>query len=337
MDRFRKFLKYLLLASLILLVVFLLLAGWSFKKVPVKEPKNFGITYSAKFVEKFGMDRKEVFLAILDNFKVKYLRIPIYWDETEKEDDIYSLEEIDWQLTQAQDRGVKVIVAVGRKLFRWPECHEPEWVQNEKLKIKSEKLLDHLEAVVNRYKEHSALDSWQVENEPFLRFGKDCPLLGGEFLDKEIALIRRLDPGRPIIVTDSGELSFWIRAARRADIFGTTMYRTIWNENLGYFTYPLPPGFFRAKRAFMELFVGTKPMFVSELQLEPWGPHQLYEIELFNLEEQLAHFNVDTFKEHIEYAKKSGFDEFYLWGAEWWYYLKINGHPEIWNEAKKLF
>ena len=30
--------------------------------------------------------------------------------------------------------------------------------------------------------------------------------------------------------------------------------------------------------------------------------------------------------------------EFYLWGAEWWYWMKEKQNkPEIWDEAKKLF
>jgi len=36
----------------------------------------------------------------------------------------------------------------------------------------------------------------------------------------EIALVRAKDPSRKVIVTDSGELSFWISAAKRADILG---------------------------------------------------------------------------------------------------------------------
>ena len=46
---------------------------------------------------------------------------------------------------------------------------------------------------------------------------------------------------------------------------------------------------------------------------------------------------VDKFKEMINFSSKTGFDTFYLWGVEWWYWLKLNGHDELWLEAKKLF
>ena len=38
----------------------------------------------------------------------------------------------------------------------------------------------------------------------------------------------------------------------------------------------------------------------------------------------------------IDYAKQTGFSEYYWWGAEWWYYLKQNGHPEYWDKVKEL-
>jgi hypothetical protein len=47
--------------------------------------------------------------------------------------------------------------------------------------------------------------------------------------------------------------------------------------------------------------------------------------------------NLEKFRKNIEFAKKTGLDEFYLWGAEWWYWLKEKqNQPEIWKEAKKL-
>jgi len=135
------------------------------------------------------------------------------------------------------------------------------------------------------------------------------------------------------LVTDSGELSIWIRAARRGDIFGTTMYRTVWNRVVGELTYPLPPSFFRFKRAITELVVGQKPMIVIELQGEPWGPKLIYETPL---DEQLKTMNPEKFKDILEYIKGTGFDTFYLWGVEWWYYLRQNGHPEYWEKVKNL-
>jgi len=41
-------------------------------------------------------------------------------------------------------------------------------------------------------------------------------------------------------------------------------------------------------------------------------------------------------KKNIEFAKKTGLKEFYLWGGEWWYWMKEKqGRPELWEEVKK--
>ncbi|OGF76378.1 hypothetical protein A3H65_01115 [Candidatus Giovannonibacteria bacterium RIFCSPLOWO2_02_FULL_45_14] len=332
---FRRFIK----ALLVLLLLAVLAVAWGLLGSPILKTRIFGATYSAPFAEKFGMDSKEVYLTILDDLKVKNIRLPVYWDLIEKKEGEFDFSEIDWQLEEAEKRGAKIILTIGRKLPRWPECHQPDWVlEKGDQDFEKEKLLKFLGVAVERYKNNPVLYAWQVENEPFLPFGDQCPLFGKEFLDKEIASVKKIDSAHPVIVTDSGELSTWVRAAKRADIFGSTMYRQIWNENLGFFTYPIPPQFFRIKLTLAKLIAGEKPVIISELQAEPWGPHQLYEENLFPLDSQLDKLDLEKFKEYISYAKKSGFDEFYLWGVEWWYWLKTEkNHPEIWDEAKKLF
>ena len=334
-----KFLFWVLkvfLKILILLIIVIALAGWwGLKKVNIKEPKLFGVTYSARNAEDFGMSRKGVFTEILDDLKVRHIRLPVYWTEVEKENNQYDFSEIDWQLREAEKREAEIILAVGRKLPRWPECFVPKWVSAKKDRnFEEAELFEYIETTVQRYKNSPALKIWQVENEPFLPFGRECSLFGDKVLEKEIAIVKKIDGAHPVLITDSGELSFWVRAAKRSDIFGTTMYREIWNEYLGFFTYPLPSQFFRVKLALTELIAGKRPAIVSELQAEPWQKEQSYEL---SPEDTLSVFYLNQFKDHIIYAKNSGFDEFYLWGVEWWYWLKINGHPEIWNEAKKLF
>lgn len=301
---------------------------------PTPKEISFGVNFSTKFAKQMGLDWKKVYLAILDDLGAKRLRVPVYWDETEKEEGQYFFEDIDWMINEAGRRGAKIILVLGRKLPRWPECYEPRWIQNQKSNIKNQKLLEYIEKVVNRYKNSDIIWAWQVENEPFLpKFG-ECPELDRDFLDKEINLVKSLD-SRPIIITDSGELSVWFEAARRADIFGTTMYRIIWDRRFGYVKYPIPPSYFRIKTNLVRFFTGVKKIIVVELQAEPWGPKQIYES---SLEEQAKSMNLEQFRKNIEYARKTKFSEYYLWGAEWWYWLRVKqDKQEIWDEAVKLF
>ena len=302
---------------------------------------EWGVTFSQLFAEKMKLDWKKAYLEILDDLKIKNLRLIAYWPKIESEKGVFDFSDLDWQVNQASARGAKIILAVGRKLPRWPECHEPAWAKkleldmNASLYLKSnekEYLLGYIKEIVNHYKNNPNIVAWQVENEPFLNFG-ECPALDVQLLDQEIALVKSLD-SRPIMVSDSGELSIWVRAAKRADIFGTTMYRFVWSEWLGAHKYPLPTAFFRAKERITRFFVGQqKPFVVIELQGEPWQHLQLYEI---TTDEQIKNLPFDNFKGIIDYAKETGFSEYYLWGAEWWYSLKQNGHPEYWDYVRDL-
>ena len=78
-----------------------------------------------------------------------------------------------------------------------------------------------------------------------------------------------------------------------------------------------------------------KKVICIELQAEPWNSKLFYDT---TVERQEKSMNLNQFKDNIIYAKNTGLNEFYLWGAEWWFWLKETQHkPEIWDEAKKLF
>lgn len=320
-------------ASIILILLGLIILSLSQKPLTAGGVKNWGVSFSKPFAKQMGLDWKETYISILDDLKINRLRLIAYWPEIEKEQEIFDFEDLDWQIYEAQKRDAKIILAIGQKLPRWPECHIPDWVQN--TNAPPEKiLLNYISTVIRRYKNNPAIWAWQIENEPFLTFG-ECPPLNIELLNKEIALAKSLD-SRPVIITDSGELSLWTKAIKKSDIFGTTMYRVIWNKNMpfgGYFKYPLPPEFFHLKTNVADIFTDIKNIIVIELQAEPWGPKLLYES---SFEEEQKSMNFEQFKENIEYAKQVGFTEDYLWGAEWWFKMKKENHPEYWNEIKNL-
>jgi len=47
--------------------------------------------------------------------------------------------------------------------------------------------------------------------------------------------------------------------------------------------------------------------------------------------------DIDRFRKNVAFARSTGLDEFYLWGGEWWYWMKTkNNRPEFWEEAKLL-
>ncbi|MBI1957176.1 MAG: hypothetical protein HYS44_01840 [Candidatus Niyogibacteria bacterium] len=331
-----RLLKWLLVVGVAVAIVGFFLAA----RAPVLDIKAYGATFAPFHAENFGLDPKTVYRAMLDDLGIRRIRISAYWNRVESSEGRFDFSELDWQVAEAEKRGAELIMAIGQKLPRWPECHIPEWATALSSQEYQEKLLQYIVVVVGRYKDSPSIKVWQIENEPFLDFGV-CPPLDRELLDKEIALARSLDSpasseslgGRPVMITDSGELSFWVRAHKRADIFGSTLYRTIWHPAVGVFTYPLPPVFFRIKRAITELASGVKPAVVIELQAEPWQEKALFQTEPA---EHYKTMDPEKFRALLSYIRGTGFDEFYFWGVEWWYWLKeTQNKPEMWNIAKE--
>ncbi|MDD3190713.1 MAG: cellulase family glycosylhydrolase [Candidatus Pacebacteria bacterium] len=304
----------------------------------IYSPRNskvtYGVTFSKPFAEYLELDWKETYLALLDDLEVKKIRLPVYWTEIENKQGEYYFKDIDWQIEEAQKRGAEIIFVVGQKQPRWPECHIPSWVGTLNKKEKEGEIRETLTTVMNRYKDNSTITAWQVENEPFLPYG-ECPEITVELLDMEIATVRELDPSRPVIITDSGELSTWYDAASRADILGTTLYRIVWNDTIGYVHYPISSLFYRLKAAFIMYFTNVSKIIIVELQAEPWGPNNITNM---SLEEQYQSMSAGQFRKNIEFVKDVEFSEAYLWGGEWWYWLKtVKGDDSLWEEARQIF
>ena len=318
----------LLALTVILYVVF------SARAIPAEV--TYGASFSTMHAEELGLDWRATYLSMLDDLKVRDLRIPAYWQRVEPKKDAYDWRELDFQLTEARARDAHVILAVGRRLPRWPECHIPDWAQKLSWDEQKGKLRAYITAVVGRYKDNPAVTYWQVENEPYLSaFAfEQCGELDEAFLQEEIALVHSLD-SRLVLVTDSGNLGTWMGPYKNGDAFGTSLYMYFWNPELGQFKTRLPALMYRAKERLMELLYGKKPTFLIELSLEPWltGP-----TKDASLETQLSRMDITKFDEIVAYARKTSFGTQYLWGAEWWYYLKTKqGHPEFWDKAKQLY
>jgi len=330
----RKILKWIGLFLAIFLVVGFLF--WGYFNLPVEQGRqdvSLGTTFSYIYAEGLGLDWKETFIATLDDLKIKKIRIPVYWDRVEMKEGEFDFSEVDWQLQEASKRDAEIVLALGQKVPRWPECHIPKWIGENDQKRK-EALVSFVGTVVDRYKNEEVIKYWQVENEPFLNFGI-CPPADPNLIDREISQVRSKDSTRKIIMTDSGELSLWVQAAKRADVFGTTMYLDIWSEKMGYYEYPIGPRFFWFKKWLIDIFAKQENAIVIELQAEPWMAGWVLN---FPVEDQLRHMNPELLRENVNFAKKVGFPEVYLWGTEWWYYMKVKkDHPEIWEEAKVLF
>lgn len=340
-NRFKKEKKpsigWSILAIIILLSAFSLYLTKFARNYPLiqdlkHQPGFFGVTFSTKFCSEIGLDWKEVYAAILDDLKVKEIRLPIYWDEIEKTEGVYDFSQYDYIIQEGAKRDVNFIVNIGWRLPRWPECHAPEWAAQKSLAKTQAMTIKMLGKVIEHYKDEPSITAWQLENEPFFDAFGVCPQSDENFFAKELETVKNLD-NRPVIVSASGELSSWQKEAKYADIFGNTVYRVVWGTHSGYWRYPIPAWFYR----FKAYLAGIKPenRLVLELQTEPWVPHG--NIIYLSDEEINKSFGLKQFKANLQYAININFRKTYLWGVEWWYYQYKNGDKGYWELARTLF
>jgi hypothetical protein len=316
MRRIRKILLWVLGVSA---VIALIVAVLAYKPVP--ENIEYGMSFNTVYARELGLDWRETYDAILGDLGVRKLRLAAHWPMVEPVRDVYNFEELDYQIAEAERVGATVVFAVGRRLPRWPECHVPGWIK---------------ERAWEEHKNSPAIVYWQVENEPYLTVFafEHCGEFDEAFLTEEVALVKSLDPTRPILVTDSGNLGTWAGAYRHGDAFGTSVYVHFWNPELGQFRTLLPPWFYRAKEKVIALYYGEKPTYLIELSAEPWLVAPVVEVPL---DIQYTRMNVEKFNDILAYARDTRYETQYLWGAEWWYWLLKQNEPAMWNRGKELF
>lgn len=328
------------MASLLATAVFLILALYIlFGRGGEAEDVSWGVSFDPYYAESLGLDWQETYLSLLDDVGVDHLRIVAFWDALEPADDEFDFERLDFQMEEASKRNAKVILGVGRRLPRWPECHIPSWAENLSEDQQRSQVLELLPRIVNRYKDSPALEFWQVENEPYVTFFGECPGPSAPFVEEEMRVVESLDPDHPIFLTDSGELSLWFRISRLGDNLGISMYRTIYDGNYThlYLSYRpfFPQQYYRIKANIYKRLGWLERIFVSELQAEPWGSKPLTEM---SLEEQYITLSPEKLRYNINFARSTGFDRFYLWGAEWWFYARdVLGVPDFLEEASLLW
>jgi hypothetical protein len=327
---------YFILGLLLLIIVISWIILQTERPVP---PENitWGVTFSQKYArDNLNLNWQKTYLAILDELKPERVRLIAYWDEVESRPTIFNFDDLDFQINEAAKRNVKIVLAVGRKVPRWPECFIPQWAKEMNFKEHKTALLNYLEKIITRYKDDQNIIYWQVENEPLFKSFGECPVPSKELLKEEIEFVQSID-GRSIMTTDSGELSFWFKIRNAGqNIFGTTMYRKVYNPTFGYFThFFLPAQSYRVKAAILKsLNPKIGKVIVSELQLEPWGPEDTGNL---SIEEQYKSMDINQFRKNIKYAKKAGLDEVYMWGVEWWHWMKEQHNiPDFWEEAKLI-
>lgn len=286
------------------------------------DPNKYGVSFSVKQCRNFGLNPHET-LDWLINQGWRRFRLMSYWDEHEKQQGVYEFTELDWQIKAVEKAGGVFSLCIGVKQPRWPEYHWSNWALQLSKSDRDAALLRYLERVVQRYKSSSSLIMYQLENEALLRgFGEHIDIDRGR-LRAELNLVKRLDPDHMVAMSTSNG---WGVPARRPrpDVVGFSYYPVMYKK--GKYRKTIQKSWLhRLRKAVIENILGT-PVFIHELQCEPWGPEAIWKM---GKKEQYKSMNPQQIEKNIVEAKKIGSYPIDIWGAEWWYWRHIHGDDSI--------
>ncbi len=166
----------------------------------------------------------------------------------------------------------------------------------------------------------------------------ECPDFDRQRLINEFNAVKALDPNHPVIISRSNNAIGFPINQPKPDIYGVSVYKRVWDRNLTkrYFEYPFPAWFYGFLAGGSKIIDG-RDLIIHELQAESWTPDG-YNIVTAPTEELYKSMNPERLADRFEYARASGIKHIDLWGAEWWYAMKVNrDQPELWNTAVEQF
>jgi hypothetical protein len=303
------------------------------------KPITYGVSFIPAYAESLGLDPQETMDALL-GIGVRHFRLVSYWNQVQPESGTYDYSQLDWQFEKAEKAGAKIDLTVGLRQPRWPECHEPDWAvairPNEKAWQKAVEL--YVNHVVNRYKSSPALESYQLENEYFLKGFGTCTDWSRDRLIAEYDNIKSIDPHHPVVIGRSNNALGFPVGKPTPDEWGISIYKRVWDAGVTkrYLEYPFPAWFYGFLAGTQKL-VWDRDMMIAELQAEPWPPDS-QSISAVSLAEQNKSFDAKRFEGRFQFAEGTGMKKVYLWGAEYWYYRKVVLHDDsIWRVAQQHF
>lgn len=290
----------------------------------------FGVSFSIKQCRQFGLEWPAVLEALTVDLQVRRFRLMSYWDEHEPAQGEYDFSQLDAQIAMVAEVGGVVSLCLGARQPRWPENHWPNWAWSLPKAERDVELLRYITTVVKRYRGEATVVSYQLENEALLTDFGERPDTDRSRLLIQFAAVKKLDPKRPVIMTTSTSWGIPVRNPV-PDIVGFSYYQMLYRAGRYRRSFHRP-WLDRWRATAIKLLHG-RPSFIHELQAEPWGPVNIWEMDLH---EQQKSMSLPQLKINLAQARKTRLYPIDLWGAEWWYWLKTTqNHPEYWDYLKQ--
>lgn len=300
-------------------------------------PIQLGTTFIPSYARYFQLDPQETYKALLNDAGIRHFRLVSYWDDIEKSAGHYDFSELDWQFKLAEQNQASISLAIGLRQPRWPECHMPAWANRLPKDEWSNRLQTFMGKVIERYHASPALQSYQLENEFFMKVFGICPDFSRDRLINEYNFVKLKDPYHPIIVSRSNNAVGLPIGQPRPDAFGVSVYKRVWDKTITkrYFEYPFPAWYYAYLAGAGQLLTG-QDMVIHELQAEPWTPEGVQINDPAQIAEHNKSLNAKRLRDRINYGKATGMKTIDLWGAEYWYWRKTKtGDDSLWQVVKQ--
>lgn len=285
---------------------------------------KLGLSWSAAQAQELGLDPLNSFETTLQ-WPIEYVRLGVYWDQVEAQPDQFNFSSLEPYLKLCTKYQKQVILTVGMKAPRWPEFYFPEHLtsdphdQNTKIKT-----LKFIQASVTAVSKYDCITTWQVENEPLDPSGPDGENIALEFLKQEVELVRSLDT-RAVLLTAWGnnlKRQNLPQLAPLADVLGLDLY---YKQHLATFlgksVYTGPDT--SEKQLIKILSNFEKPIWITELQAEPW-------------EDTSEHYrsnnpgsmSLKQLRKNWTRACQLPVEVVLFWGVEYWLWQQQQGNDE---------
>jgi hypothetical protein len=352
----RRILKWLLafLGAIVLLCARDVILQWTVRDPGRSPDLQIGTTFIKINAEHLGLDWRSAYQEILTDIGIKQIRIPIFWDQLEREPGKFDWADLDWQMQEAAKANAQVMLVVGHRVPRYPECYAPDWTKGLDEAAFRRSLFTMTETVVQHYRDHAALSAWQVENEPLAKIlGKiwgdgSCREIS-HWVREEVQLVRRLADGRldgrriPTVVTYANAPWFVSQLREtltfRSDVVAMTLFNKL------YFRSPVFTGYIEMfklgpiatlRLAYQRSVIvkNRQALWIAEMQAEPWGPDGPYKFD--RPEDAAVTMNPDRLRQTWDYAVNGGASRVYLWGVEWCLSERDRGRSQMLEAVKGL-
>lgn len=352
---------FLLSLLLSLLITNAFLFPYPAKNVPDGPRPEYGFSYSFENAAWYGLDPKGAYQQLLDCCGFSWVRVPFYWNGKSSRG-AGNIDDLEFAITEAKKRNIKVVVALGLKTPYYPEYHLPKKIA-EKLEFGQTIDINHLVAkdvlaidrqLVTELSKHDNVSYWQVENEPFLANINNWKI-DKSLVEAEVETVRLADSGkRPIILTHVGPSAFdnkWkklVPILKPGDVLGVNAYFKTQGVNLIAFSIgakkleiPWPEGFVWPVQSwvfFSPNFEGMRKslgnsgigLWVMEMQADP------YVRTLDDANRAQHSFSASEVKKAAKFLRQSRIKSIGFWGAPFWLYREKLGDSSWKNSVLEI-